>query len=1565
VRYERTFLRTLILLLSLLTAFIAAAADKTYKVTFDEVPPHEPHEPKAVKIGMANFEGGKPIYIRNDTASGTDNCYWSAPSYGGTLRFARSFTITFDKPASDIEFDLANGVGAGEAVSNDNAVTYFVRDDQGHTISMRLPAFDQYKNLGAHIKRVKFPHDNVRRLDILPNWNTDTGGYWNFSIDNFEYTVPEPRPERMAAWLDGEPTAVTLQLGDGEAVLQVPLGSRFVLRLERRDLKTGEWKKIQSKWEVRNNLIAPAQPLPAFLGRGKIAPPLYPDTVAFGFSEKVPHDTKMFQTLHYGTAVVQATPSDLPPGALEQSITVEVSRPPTLGPVGILPRTGLPNPTQFDARLAALAHKSGLPPQYLKGQIEQETFDSVDNYFNPRAWRYEPMSVDYRRGSKASTWYLRTKAAFIDYALPNGKKLCRQATAATTDCAAFPATPNCPSDLDDWVARNELQICDRVHHTDGQREPIESCDQLTVRDIVFASPRQNWINKEFPDPSPQIIPDCGDPMPDPPSNNPPDKLGYPAQTPLASSYGLLQLLPIFIIYEDNPFNGAPYYWEGNGGRYNPSLIFDTEENFRRQEAAEAAGKPRAGAGSLYLGVTKDVYLHRDMNSVKAAPVFADRDAFEATLSVGFHAYTGGGIKDYGKHVIAYAQSYEPQRKAGSIWKIGPSSGCDDPVIVSQPSQITVESGHSAVIRVEVEADPAAMFDWYTGTESSPVFLGVTDSDNFVVTPSANATYWVEVSNVCGKATSAPISVVVTPACPLPAVTGPASIVSSTDVQATLSVSTNGSSLVYDWFILPDGADSAITDVPDGTIVQSSASPTFVARRGSNPVTYAVRVRNACGAIISGPVVVGASTCVPARVEQSPVPRVVYEDDPVSMSVIASGSAPLQVQWFRGPAGDEALSTRITDATSATYSFVARKTGLYWAKVSNACGTDASNAALLTVIPRCLPPFDPHLVWSGNPVNEGGGVPLSVTVDGTGPFNYHWYEKRPDEQTPRLISWTSSDITVYPEADGTMYYPVVFNDCGQVSPTPIFVRVLCTHPAIPQPLAAPTFTSEADSQPLTVAATGPNLHYQWFRDDVDLHIDAQSILLSASAPAATYHVRVFNTCGTVTSDSVTVQPFCAPPAIQGALTAPSFTSGNDVQPLTVSATGTRLHYQWFRDGVGTGFDSPTLPVSPPATSTSYWVRVYNDCGERFSNVVHIDPLPECVAPVIPTPLVAPVFTSATETKSLTVSAGGTDLHYQWFRDGVATGPDSDTIPVSAPSSPTTFSVRVYNTCGERLSNTVTVQPPLPVCDAPVIHAPLVAPVFTSATETKSLTVSAGGTDLHYQWFRDGVAAGADSNTIPVPAPSSSTTYSVRVYNTCGEALSDAVTVQPPPVCDAPRVTTWTGDVTIPLGGSTTLAVSAAGTQPLSYQWYGRDPAAGDFARIDGETAPFITVAPSTTSDYYAAISNACGTTSSPPVRVTVQQPPPPCTAASVTEHPQGGTIARGTVVPVHAAATGTELHVQWYEYLPELGREYAMVNGANVWSITVQPHASGYYVFARVWNDCSDVRSDNAVFTLSD
>jgi len=174
-------------------------------------------------------------------------------------------------------------------------------------------------------------------------------------------------------------------------------------------------------------------------------------------------------------------------------------------------------------------------------------------------------------------------------------------------------------------------------------------------------------------------------------------------------------------------------------------------------------------------------------------------------------------------------------------------------------------------------------------------------------------------------------------------------------------------------------------------------------------------------------------------------------------------------------------------------------------------------------------------------------------------------------------------------------------------------------------------------------------------------------------------------------------------------------------------------------------------------------------------------------------------------------------------------------------------------------------------------PVEPPAITQLTESVSvvegesveLSVTAVGSEpLAYQWSKGGEALDEETNptlALNSVVPSDAGDYMVAVSNSAGQVESDVITVtviQPASIVSQPE------GGRAGHGETVTLNVVAAGTEPISFQWYHGDEL------IEGATESTLVLADLQAADsgtYHVVVSNLAGTETSDTVTLTVAWP----------------------------------------------------------------------------------------------
>ncbi len=352
--------------------------------------------------------------------------------------------------------------------------------------------------------------------------------------------------------------------------------------------------------------------------------------------------------------------------------------------------------------------------------------------------------------------------------------------------------------------------------------------------------------------------------------------------------------------------------------------------------------------------------------------------------------------------------------------------------------------------------------------------------------------------------------------------------------------------------------------------------------------------------------------------------------------------------------------------------------------------------------------------------------------------------------------------------------------------------------------------------------------------------------------------------------------------------------------------------------------------------------------------------------------SPRITSAPQTVNVDTAAvtftvtatGEAPLVYQWY-----SGTSRNTnLPIGGATSPSftvkpavtsAYWVRVAGAC-DPPADSGTVYAIVNSCP-PVVIGSQSDGVTILEGRPASMSVAASGGTLSYQWY----VGTTGVTTSPVPGatfanltvtPSKTTSYWVRVVNTCGslaDSVTITITVTP---CNAPRIVVQPSDQTIVTGNGTSLFAAITGTQPLAFQWYeGTFP---DTSKVvNGGTSATLTL-PSVFAQvsYWLHVSNDCGTTDSSTARLTLVST---CTPPAIALQPQDQSVAPGANAIVSIGVTGPSINYQWYQ-----GPRFDFTHpvGGNSPSLFAPSLTTTTQFWVRISSPCGTV--DSAVATVS-
>ena len=444
----------------------------------------------------------------------------------------------------------------------------------------------------------------------------------------------------------------------------------------------------------------------------------------------------------------------------------------------------------------------------------------------------------------------------------------------------------------------------------------------------------------------------------------------------------------------------------------------------------------------------------------------------------------------------------------------------------------------------------------------------------------------------------------------------------------------------------------------------------------------------------------------------------------------------------------------------------------------------------------------------------------------------------------------------------------YGSIGQYTITGTFPALPDTVPSIITDPVSVTVASGQKAAFSVEAVSNIGLTYQWTLDGNPINGANKSVYSIAKAGPTnigTYRCIVTNSIGPVTSDAATLSLNFKPIITQKPL--PVTVGAGGAQPLTLSVTalGTEtINYQWQKNDVNVGTNSPTFTVASPVfqDAGTYRCIVSNAFGSVTS------PTAKVVVTSVPVITVEPPSSKGAPlggSTTLSVLAVGTPtLKYQWFKGSTAipTG-KAATLKLSGVSAATAgdYHCVVTNLQGSDTSEvcTVTVGAPPLITDQPDATTVDVGQPLTLSV------VASGDPTLTYQWQRDGVnIPGTDATlTIPAAAWADKGVYKVMVSNSFGTVASKTAVVT---INSLPIILTDPISGKLARNKTVKLSVVAGGSPSLKYQWY------KDGIIIPTGKAASYTYKGVATASFYCTVTNLLGSDTSATATITVEDSP---------------------------------------------------------------------------------------------
>lgn len=729
----------------------------------------------------------------------------------------------------------------------------------------------------------------------------------------------------------------------------------------------------------------------------------------------------------------------------------------------------------------------------------------------------------------------------------------------------------------------------------------------------------------------------------------------------------------------------------------------------------------------------------------------------------------------------------------------PSSSTFEPIqLNSEPLDQTGFAGQTVQFSVAATSNIALRYQWF---HNDAAIKGAT-SNKLSVTISGSAsagTYRVDVSNASTRVSSSAGLEVGT----LPQITSqPSSLAVYPGDAAVLSVVATGSNLGFAWEQLVNGSWKSVAGITTSTLLVASVD-------AAKATQYRAKVSNAGGSVTSSAATISLKQ--PVVITQQPVARQAGEGQSVTFTVRANGHGLLYYRWYKGKYAiyDSTKYSGTSIPTLTINNVTAADASLYQVKVFN---DDKKYAFSATAQLSVAGPAKVTVQPENTTLYSGKSGSLFIAASGDQPMSYQW-QKWSGSAWQNVGGATSAALNFASVTSTTAgrYRCQVSNAVAQDTSAEASVTVLQGVSITRSP--ASTAAKAGDSVQFSITATGDNLNYEWTKNGQVISGTASTLAFASvkEVDEATYGCRVYNGGGSVACSSFTLTVNSPLTITRQPVTQNTYEGGSAT--LSVEASGDPAPtVEWYFSGalVGTG-NSLTLNNIKTSQAGDYQCVVKNSSGSINCNVASI---------VVSNSVKItgqPSNTTANEgaALTLTMSASGENLNYEWSRNGVSLGVNSNSLSFASvkASDEGTYSCRIWNSNSSANCNNFTLSVNQGVT---ITKQPVAASAFEDGTVTLSVAVT-GKPVPTVNWYFNGqlVQSATSTLTLNKITMSQAGSYQCIATNSVNSTSCAAVTVT---VREKVRITKQLSNQLLNDGDDIVLNLSATGEAPINYQCY---------------------------------------------------------------------------------------------------------------------------------------------------
>ncbi len=762
-------------------------------------------------------------------------------------------------------------------------------------------------------------------------------------------------------------------------------------------------------------------------------------------------------------------------------------------------------------------------------------------------------------------------------------------------------------------------------------------------------------------------------------------------------------------------------------------------------------------------------------------------------------------------------------------------------ITAQPSNASVCLGGAQSLAVSAVGTGTITYQWQSASTVVGPFTNISFASNtssqsstlLIPSVAGQLSYQLVATSSCGTATSSIATISINQATGITA--QPQAVVACDGTTATFNVTAVGTGTIsYQWRF----NGSPITGA-------TSASYSILAISLANAGQYSVVVSATCGSVTStnAQLTVNPLTAISSQ----PVNASICDSTLLSLSVSASGTAPISYQWqFNGTPISGATSALYSDATATVV-----ESGLYTVVVSGGCSNLTSSAATVVISPNTWITAQP-VSYTGCALN-----PTSISVTALGAnLQYQWLIGSNPANLTAITGATGATLNMSnPQTSNSGTYRVSVSGICGLDTSDIALITINPVPPAGTINGGNSGVCVGSTINLTNLASGG----VWTSSNPAMgSISSTGVLTGISAGTITVTYTVTNSFGCVSTATKVIQVKGLPTALIQTPLATSICQGESMNLQSSAAVA----YAWSNGGT-----TQNIAVNSSAIGTSnYTVIVTGTNGCTATSA----PL---AITVIPVPTIAAITGSGNFPN---FCLGNTSNLSNATPNGLWSSSNTNVLTVNPLSGSAnaltigtaTVSYHVANIPGCLNPNPGTATATITVSTPPSAY--ITSNGSTTFCQGGSVLLSApSGTGYNYLWSN-----GATTQTVTATTSGS---YTVTVTATGGCSVTSLPTTVN--VLPIPTATIYpTGAINICSGTNVTLSTGSA----VSYAW------------SNGANTPTISVNAAGTFSVTLTGTNGCTATSAVSTVSVTQVPSAVITANGPTNICDGGSV--GLSVP---------------------------------------------------------------------